>query len=86
MGIAGLCPGTVMPPVIAALMMTFSTFHPFRRASSPRMNVKDRIEPPQTRVVVALARARHPCSQRYTLPPRGEAFVALEPERSTSHG
>ena len=31
MGIAGLCPGTVMPPVIAALIMTFSTSCPFRR-------------------------------------------------------
>ena len=25
MGMAPLCPGTVMPPVIAALMMNFST-------------------------------------------------------------
>jgi hypothetical protein len=34
-GIAGLCPGTVMPPVIAALMMTFSTLCPFRRTDFP---------------------------------------------------
>jgi hypothetical protein len=25
MGMASLCPGTVMPPVMAALMMNFST-------------------------------------------------------------
>ena len=28
-GMAALCPGTVMPPVIAALMTTFSTLFPF---------------------------------------------------------
>jgi hypothetical protein len=33
MGIAGLCPGTVMPPVIAALIMTFSTTCSFPRTS-----------------------------------------------------
>jgi hypothetical protein len=31
MGMASLCPGTVMPPVIAALMMNFSTPAPFGR-------------------------------------------------------
>src|ERR687894_2670980 len=49
MGIAGLCPGTVMPPVIAALMMTFSMTYPFRRTNIPPINVKDLVEPPQTR-------------------------------------
>jgi hypothetical protein len=48
MGIAGLCPGTVMPPVIAALMMTFSTSRPFRRRDIPPIHVKDRHESPQT--------------------------------------
>jgi hypothetical protein len=30
---AALCPGTVMPPVIAALMITFSTPPPFAAGS-----------------------------------------------------
>jgi hypothetical protein len=28
-----------MPPVIAALIMTFSTLHPFRRTDSPRVTM-----------------------------------------------
>jgi hypothetical protein len=48
MGIAGLCPGTVMPPVIAALMMTFSTSRPFRRRDTPRIHVNVRAGAPQT--------------------------------------
>jgi hypothetical protein len=34
-GIAGLCPGTVMPPVIAALIMTFSTIAPLPSRELP---------------------------------------------------
>src|SRR5215208_4162545 len=48
MGIAGLCPGTVMPPVIAALMITFSTSRPFRRTNVPPTNVRDVLRSLQT--------------------------------------
>src|SRR5215210_6293340 len=73
MGIAGLCPGTVMPPVIAALMMTFSMLHPFC-ISSPSENVKDRTRPPQTPQPTRDRRARNAI-----LPPGARI------ERSTHH-
>jgi hypothetical protein len=49
-GMAALCPGTVMPPVIAALMITFSTplsFCRFLERGSPDNSRQDD-RPPQT--------------------------------------
>src|SRR5918994_3160627 len=83
-GIAGLCPGTVMPPVIAALMMTFSMLYPFC-IPSPSDNVKDRAEPPQT--APGPNAAGHDRRTRSDiLPPEAlRVWPGTRVERSTSH-